>query len=812
MSCLYKLHEAFPNKTKQEMEEIINRINFIRSTSSDKTEASALLKELIEEQKFANMGKANQIVGEYLAEQFAIDRINTEGFSDISQAMESLFGKTRSTIKNVGVNAEALIDRARARYIEMFGKAMESSGLYTVFRTGELDKEIMEAMIGGKKTGLSKEVQGSIPLLKHFTDTIWNDLNNAGLFIPYRDDFMTPIFHGGEKIKAAGATAWTYGLLKHLNLKETFKDITPDTAKAFLDGLRAGKTLEELSGSNTFAAELLEDYTQFVGRDNGYGADIRSFLLDERYDNLGERRQKGRSYVWKSGEDLYEYLKAFGKYETVHDMYMAYARRSAREVGMVTMFGPSPNKTINSLLRYLSQQKGLNTFQMSVIETKVNYWRTYLASGIPNATSRIGRYAEMLRDLTAASWLGSAGISQLMDVSQGILMYHAKDGQNLLTSTAKFMRNYMSALKAPLDPEMINAAYLYGDSVLEELNKAMRGQGTTKSSRFAKLVYTASGAEYMNRVSWIANYKTYVGLLKDMADKGKLTNTQATLLSKYGLDLDDLIVAGKALENVAHPRDIVSHPIDIFFDNRRGMTPKQYRAYLQERIDLFIVDNIKEGSPVPGMRENRLLMLNSFDVDSPARAGLLLMNQFKQIPLKIALDFSHAVSLVSGEKDFTKALMTKSGAAFVGQSIAISASIAAMVHILTQLKNGKNMDEIEEDFKKRPLDNFLYVLFRANAAAPFADLMVGAARPEDIASKALTPAAKAFLAPVTLGYTALSNVVERDEFANELLLKRATAAAKNVIPFQNYYFMTPLVEEMGLTQENIINMLEDSLP
>lgn len=809
--CSFNIYGAFEGVTKEVKKEIIEGINELREIhKEDPTKFTEKSAEFVKEFNARNVVMTEMEINSIIVGQSFIDYIDHPDFGgDIEQAVQSKFFIGRSNTPNSGGNIETNRKINTDRFIHAFHDHLASKNIFEIAKTGTHGKDAFVAITKGTVESLEDPISRELArTIKHFSDMQHAAYNNAYIPIKYRQDFVVNRVMSPEKVGAVPFNEWSAELLASLNAKESYKYLEPKHIQEVLGKLSRGEGIDSLLGGkgkdrNQLAERLWETYNRgqkdfdpFTQEENPW------FLKDfsKERESAAQKRTYGRKWVFASPEGEYDFLMKYSPYDNLVEAYMGGAKRAAREIAIFKELGPYPKRTLDNIKSFAGQK--MEGGKLTDFVADIDRYFHVVSSGSSAPTKMLPKLLHnVVLPLSSANMLGRALLSNLQDPFVQFNHAFIKGQRDFVSTIIDVGHN---RLKAMVDAHGEDAGkyMLIAEDARNQVFEGMLADPTALPSKLAELINIVGLTKFFNKQTWVSSYHSALSILQDSAASNRISDLQTRLYAKYGLDHKDLSFMNKHLSVMESPRELMHIPESSFENNPRGITAKGYKNMMSEKVYAFMYEYITRASSSPGLRERSYRNLGQADPDSIlsviGNAGL----QFKSVGLKIMLENINLLGLASGKESKSAIFRdpkTYTYAALIG---ATSVTSYLLSDTLRRLSYGETPDEIKDFYTDSSGEAIGNLLYRSNTIAFFGDYMNKTARPEDIASAAVTPALKTLSRPVL----AASGLVkgEPKEAAAELMKGLFSLA-----PGQNLLWLGPLSKDYKEFQNKIIENIKD---
>jgi hypothetical protein len=820
--CAKKIIENFGQYiAKKDIESVLKEISNMQASGMDRIQIRKAMEEIIGALETVKVGQAIAEFHHARVLNENVDYIMKPEFKgDINQALSSKLFRDSTAVEGSGLNVENLREGYRNQLVTGLDMTLMSRSpeLVSIARSGELDIEILDHMSGATKS-TNPMVIYLAEVYKGYTDKLFSMYSNSGIHLAYKNDYFFRRVYDGEKIREMGFVNWASATVSKLNVKDSFKNIVDkdisEVAEMFMKGATEDdfKKLAEF-GDNRLVAELFDDYKRYQNNYDKFSMEAYSKIL-EKQDNIGDRRLKRRSYVFKSNADMMSYMQEVGIHSNMYDYLKTMGYTAARELAMVDVFGPSPMRGVDDLIKYIDS-KSLN-FNENAFREKLAYatgkvkrvdpsmWKAFKAQDYEKLFAASQQKASAI---TAASLLGASGITQILDMSSTATFYYMKSNRNLLMASVDIIKNIPSTLadwnKASILGEVSSdLEKITGEEMLKEFKDNWAGAVADK-------VLLLSGAKFVNKLSTRLNLRLYTKMLGDLSKDVKagkeLSDFHNRFLAKWGMTSKDLIFAEGLLKYIDSPKDIKSLPDDLFIDNPAGVNPLDYKTELSKKVYAFLLENTYQGSPKAGWAQQYYANGYTADQNAYRASAARALMQFKSIPIKQFADARQLTNLKGGYKNKSY------HGAYVFGGLAATVMLGGFIrqYAIDLIKNMGDYEEVnkkymDDDYYK---DIFIDSFFKYGpwslATEPFGNAINsyrkrGTFQTEDIT----TPAANLMWIPPVIAAKAVASVMDGEPALDKNDTKRIIRLGKTIFPAQSHWSLLPIAEERKNFEEEL---------
>lgn len=533
------------------------------------------------------------------------------------EAMMSKLGGGQQLIPSINDSISRNTSTRYADYSKFAYSNLAKKGLWEVFESGSLEREIMMEMHElrpGGSPGLSssKEAQEIAQVLNGLHRRQMQDLKATGLNIGEIANYIMKQSHDRIRVREAGLDQWK-------------KDIAP-----FLD---ADKTFGLDAGDNTKMDEYLSvAYDHIVNGKFELPEDIiqtsDELITTANYSKLGSQITRSRQIYFKDGNSFFEYNQRYGVASLTQALHRQ-MRYTARNSSLIETFGTNPDAAfqadkvrIRSMLK--NDDEALKAFNNGMDGIDNLYKQVRGSTSIP-VNETMAKVSGMVRALNNLQALGGTTLRSLPDLMTGIAITSSQTGQGMFHTTGDYAKAFMQSVPSG---QRKQTAELIGLFIKDHFGEVAQVTGADVADQVPGIVakttntfFKMIGLEY-----WTETTRTAPALL--LAREGAmhaetkwegLPNQYRANLERYGIDAGDWQRISKAMDQLP--------------DGSRAIIPdnmKDRKTFL--KWSNYIQENAEFGAPNPNDRVRAR-------INRGTQAGTLsgeahrFIGQFKAFPL-----------------------------------------------------------------------------------------------------------------------------------------------------------------------------------
>lgn len=849
--CELNIAAAYPDKDETQLKYTYQYIKALAQKNiSNRGELRTAIKEFATARKLELKTKLLTDLDTIGKGVLNLDRLSNPKFKgDRLQGALSLFEQTSSVVENAGINVEAATHVFRKQFWSSFDADIQKTGFAKEFYSGKFDSEIRDVIRTGKpyEGAASKQVNAVAAIVKKSYASMNFELNSNGMRVTYRPDYDGPMVHDGSAINGKFVD-WAKALNKALNIDEEFKTIPDQDIQEFKELLRTGEIEKRVDQygkakdaklqfdkdikkyqdaveinkklgikdsvplekpkleatdykSNKVLESLMYTYEKITAEDAGHMDDTPRVL--EKPVSIANRRSYAKTFTtWRDGSAVQEYLDQFGKYKSVAEQMEYYTRTAARDSGIASVFGADYNKGVDLAKRATSalmKRDGALDSEINKAMIEIDRAKDMMAKPKTPEISTLGQSSIIFRKLTAQAHIGMIALTKLlMDPVAGALQNSQLLHENLVLGMFK---NYGSVIGAMLDANRSDAeaAFLYSTYDLQSVMEEAYSRGGLHAAdavlmKTGSVLQKLSGGEFIHKTFHVLNAKVYLKALSDMAAGGEIGREMRADLNKFGITRSDLDIIRSLDLKKDGMRNVFRLNADDIMKIDSSITDREVAgniaASLKERVNMWLLEKIKQGSSQAGNREKRILSQGTLEGTLSGEA-LRFLTQFKMTHTKMFLDATVGANrrlapdgLQAGPG--SAGMQNRSSLYNAGGMAALLTTMGAMNLLLNTFlsQDKKQMKRWEEGDPTLLLE----AMARGgvgNMAGELLDIQGDKARA--VTNLLGTPAIKGLVTP----FTAIHNATIDQNPAKAVL-----DVAKTFTPGANHFILKPFVQSM----------------
>lgn len=605
--CITKLQKAYKDLDPKQISEIVKSMDEIKKGQGYGNKANEFRKQTIEELQMQAEFKTRQIIArkdmntflktpEFKGRHNDAFQAKFEGVDYLSKGGNDHFNINKQSFRGKNMN---ILHQATKKHMN-------------IIADGKFDVDIAEAVEAlNQSKSISKypeHVRETAQAMKTMNNSLIKDLQDVGVIIKTRDDFIARQSHNREPIIAAKFDKWYDSIEGRLDHEKSFGHF------------EGGKKVKEI---------LQSIYSE-----------IESGDMENTLGNFGGKRV----LHFKSAKDWAEYNALFG-YGSLIDAATMTVNSASKAFASAKVFGPDPKAAwlhmenkIKNKLDPTEKAKFMDTTMFGA-KNKRDTWfkemfgyerhpgRENVANvqrtiSLVNSAAKLGNALKStVTDLgfSAGNLRGSAGMSGFIEFNM------IKDFGKMFTSNKEL--HYWANVVDMDVTNMLSGAYdRYG---------AFQGGGRNGALQtFANKTIQWSGLGRQSAVAKVSNARSFSLNLGRNIDKnwGGLNTRLRAGLERFNIDEADWEIMRHGSEEYrGGVIGVTGEGIRNLPDTTISGTK---RNLLATKVSNYLADMAKVGSPEASGLE-RGIITQGFSPDDPLGATLRVAGQFKSFPLAI---------------------------------------------------------------------------------------------------------------------------------------------------------------------------------
>ena len=338
---------------------------------------------------------------------------------------------------------------------------LKSAGLLKAFASGKIDDDVGREVYelskqdttkdGNVGVTKNKEALKVAQVIRKYTITMREALNQEGADIGDYSGFILSTMHDADRIYRAGAAQWTSDMMKYLDPK-TFENT--DDPQKFLNGVWAA--LSDGIHLDDSGAPLLNKEPGFTGPGN-----------------LAKRMSQGRVLHFKDADSWLQYQKDYAR-GNMAERFGNMIDRSARRYALLTHWGTNPQAEFDALLRRIPE----NYHRAGDVETARNFTTDQQAKLKLLFGDLTGANEKPLTNIGAKMATGARAISAMAHLGSVVFTHFnvlATKPQELAMHGIPYLNGYRSALTDMFTNKYTNGQAAKLGDLLGSAEQGMRG-------------------------------------------------------------------------------------------------------------------------------------------------------------------------------------------------------------------------------------------------------------------------------------------------------------------------------------------------
>jgi hypothetical protein len=328
----------------------------------------------------------------------ALDFVRSQFTADPALGLESLLVGVNRARPGSRFSAAAQQKQLANHYMGGFMADVEREGLWKVFVSGALDRDIARALWAMDDAGRfagPKEAETLAKIVRKWQEVARVDANRAGAWIKRLPGYIVRQSHDVYRIRGAGFEKWRDDILPALDVARTFEaggDLEK-ALRAVYDGLSSGVHLKSTGGPSGFKGPR----------------------------NIAKKASAERVLHFRDADAWSDYNAKYGtgnfREALLHGFDM-----SAQNTGLMRVFGPNPESNFNQMADELT--RGLADAKQKQRFSEASGPRGWLRNRLEtiDGTARIpvnalgARVGAVTRSVENMAKLGGATISSFSDI------------------------------------------------------------------------------------------------------------------------------------------------------------------------------------------------------------------------------------------------------------------------------------------------------------------------------------------------------------------------------------------------------------
>ncbi|NIA72376.1 hypothetical protein HBA54_27690 [Pelagibius litoralis] len=382
---------------------------------------------------------ADEMADDLLSEKLIAKRneaLNFKRRAEVRDYVEANFAQRPALgleARITGVNAPRGASRLSATqeqhqltgyYTQGFLADVEKEGLWQVFVSGALDREIAREMWeirpnGNRGISGSDEAARMAEVMHKWQEATRIDANRAGASVKKSPGYVVRQSHDTFKIRNASFEDWRDFILPKLDAERTFAGV--DDVEKFLTNVYEG----------------LASGVHLANAGDAAPSGFKGFA------NLAQSMSQDRVLHFRAADDWFDYNGRFGNGSLRESLIFGF-ERMARQTGLMRVWGPNPAANYDSVFNELLAKqnvKGKQTLRNDRAWLDNRFAEVDGSVNIPGNVM-LAKWSAMTRAVQSMAKLGGATLSAFADIPIA--------ASELRYQGVGFLEAYGAALKGPL--------------------------------------------------------------------------------------------------------------------------------------------------------------------------------------------------------------------------------------------------------------------------------------------------------------------------------------------------------------------------
>ena len=345
-------------------------------------------------------------------------------------------------------------------YLGSLTTELERGGLIDAFRTGALDRDVARALWAlnsptPKLDGIPREAADIARAVHRVQEAARADANAAGAWIGKLEGWIVSQSHDSARLISAGFDQWRATIEPRLDWARIEAERGPIADK----GAWLAETYDNLASGVHLKARGASKTDGFKGPGN-----------------LAKKMSQERVLHFRDADAWADYNEQFGR-GNLREAVFGGLMGSARNTGLMRVFGPNPEAMVNRLTSDLRDQirKSGDAKASRTFDEAVNGWlgnRVAEVTGEANraVNAQLARYAANARAWQSMAKLGGAVISSVSDLATyaSELSYQ---GRGFLSGVAEAVSGVAQGRAAGERKEILSSLGVFFDSLVGDITR-----------------------------------------------------------------------------------------------------------------------------------------------------------------------------------------------------------------------------------------------------------------------------------------------------------------------------------------------------
>lgn len=345
-------------------------------------------------------------------------------------------------------------------YLAGLTTELERGGLLDAFRTGSIDREVARALWqlnspNPNLAGIPREAADVARAIHRVQETARADANAAGAWIGKLEGWIVSQSHDSARLIAAGFDQWRATIEPRLDWARIEAERGPIADK----GAWLAETYDNLASGVHLKARGASKTDGFKGPGN-----------------LAKKMSQERVLHFRDADAWADYNEQFGR-GNLREAVFGGLMGSARNTGLMRVFGPNPEAMFNRLTSDLRDQirKTGDAKASRTFDEAVNGWLANRVAEVTGEANRavnaqLARYAANARAYQSMAKLGGAVISSVSDLATyaSELSYQ---GRGFLSGVGEAIGGLVEGRAAGERREILSSLGVFFDSLVGDITR-----------------------------------------------------------------------------------------------------------------------------------------------------------------------------------------------------------------------------------------------------------------------------------------------------------------------------------------------------
>lgn len=832
MSCAKKLQELYRGVLEED--KIKNLAEFVDAElhkGSPRETYMHKIRDIMGDTHAAALSDVMNFVMASKAELEALDNIKKSYKGDYQQGINDMLYEGTSNNPYSGLSVERMKQYYMAKLVHSLDTSLISMGdtVPNLIKDITLEESIkLRNAMSGNKSGIDIIDALAERFIKH-NKHLYTEKFNGGLFTRFNKDYGFHRRYDAAKVKDMGLKNFMNLLLDNLDANKTMMNgISPATASALKNVINAKGVTDDYiqniyrnfrkSTTNDAFKNLMDEMVDLFEE---FTTPIKpeDLIFATKYEQKGSlNNRKTRSLYFKNPTSEMTVMGEIGKYgHNIYEYIQADSESVARQMSLISKFGPNPKSTFESLVKklHLDAMKEGQKFSVADAQAKWGIMTGDVLSPIrelKDATTldkKFNYLAVRATDVTNAAVLATSMFAQVRDIVPLANQYLLRSNEPIFQRFSVLMSESIGGFKDAWtnNPRLVE----FMPTLIEKTFGEIEAQYTLNfHNKALNWMFRNNGVEFLNKVSTSIGLRLAAHHLS-LLDKGDSAFKEAARsLAKVGLNPEDMPLLSELITKVDSPMELLNMPVALFEKNHLGISGEAYREQLAKSAYAFMSGYMKNGTPTTQMREF-ISLGGGTDRTSFGASFSILMSQLKRITTAAV---NQHVSLSNATNKFKHKPMNLTYV--VASGLAISSTMYMISEYLrASVAEGFDVDKTNARFLNK--GNIQQKVFesvaRSNALALFTEpvYQMYKAKSTETATSAILPPAMGLLTNAgivasDIGY----NILDKDkQFLSSKGARALVDGVRLTIPGYTILYYLPVLEMKTEIERDMIKWLDN---